>query len=107
MLIYPANKSFTVNKMRAQCYLDTVEVRSSSLLVPTIPFKCLQQLAQKRLACLQTNAEVRSSFALNKEIVFDSLETPADRVAVKMHTVFHHVEHLAATDARAAGKDRG
>jgi hypothetical protein len=34
----PANKSFTVNKMLAQRYLDTVEVRSSSLLVPTIPF---------------------------------------------------------------------
>jgi hypothetical protein len=34
---YPANKSFAINKMRAHCYLDTVEVRSSSLLVPTIP----------------------------------------------------------------------
>jgi len=32
----PVYKPFAVNKMPAQRYLDTVEVRSSSLLVPTI-----------------------------------------------------------------------
>ena len=33
----PVYKPFAVNKMLATRYLDTVEVRSSSLLVPTIP----------------------------------------------------------------------
>ena len=32
----PIYKPFAVNKMLAKRYLDTVEVRSSSLLVPTI-----------------------------------------------------------------------
>jgi hypothetical protein len=45
----PANKSFAVNKTRTQCYLDTVEVRSSSLLVPTIPFSGLAAAALQRL----------------------------------------------------------
>ena len=33
---HPVYKPFAVNKMLAKRYLDTVEVRSSSLLVPTI-----------------------------------------------------------------------
>jgi hypothetical protein len=37
-------------------YLDTVEVRSSSLLVPTIPFKYLQQVLPKSLRLFVANA---------------------------------------------------
>ena len=33
---HPANKLFALNNVCAQRYLDTIEVRSSSLLVPTI-----------------------------------------------------------------------
>jgi hypothetical protein len=44
----PVYKPFAVNKMRAKRYLDTVEVRSSSLLVPTI-FSITYEGAQKLL----------------------------------------------------------